>query len=171
MCEILWFQQHKMLSVKKKKTPLWINVERRKKEETRKLTFVGNVMLLNNHPTKITDQAIVQHEHALLKIIQSLHRNGRNICIFNLQPPADSKCCSSRCSTVRKSWWNAPGWKQTSSVRPSGLSWPVSNTMRSRCLLSSSSIPCLTGWYSSVQECDGKRDTILFCPWSSEYRV
>ena len=57
---------------------------------------------------------------------------------------------SSRCSMTRRCWWNARGWKQTSSARPSGLSSPVSTTMRSRCLLSSCSVPCLKGWYSPL---------------------
>lgn len=70
------------------------------------------------------------------------------VSIFS-STPADSTF-SSRCSTMRKSWWNVPGWKQISSARPSGLSWPASTTMRSRCLLSSSSVPCLKGWYSPL---------------------
>lgn len=71
-------------------------------------------------------------------------------CPLILQLSTDSTCYSCRCSTTRKSWWNVPGWKRTSSARPLGLSWPVSTTMRSRCLLSSSSVPCLKGWYSPL---------------------
>lgn len=71
-------------------------------------------------------------------------------CQFNLRLSADPEFCSSRCSTMRKSWWSVPGLRLTSSARPLGLSWPVSTTMRSRCLLSSSSVPCLKGWYSPL---------------------
>lgn len=48
---------------------------------------------------------------------------------------------------MKKSWWSVPGWRQTFSARPSGLSWPVFTTTRSRFLLSNYSAPCLMGWY------------------------
>lgn len=70
-----------------------------------------------------------------------------NCLIKNLSNDADCVYCSSRCSMMRRSWWSVPGWRQTSSVRPSGLSWPVSTTTRSRCFWSSSSVTCLKGQY------------------------
>lgn len=54
---------------------------------------------------------------------------------------------SYRSFMMRKSWWSVPGWRQTFSARPSGLSWPVFTTTRSRFLFSNYSAPCLMGWY------------------------